>query len=693
MLARIRRRIEPSFGHYGEIRAELEAFVKRFAGQPVAADATETIKKLDIDYAKLAEEEFKLAQAAAREFASRGDYDQAASMLRSMRSRFGDGPWLASRGEEKIRAAEKEIADARGAKAAAAVASATDSVAKAEDALARDDTGGAREALSGRDAWPDEERRRAEDVLKKIAEREKTLAAERERANAWPVFLAAFAEAGDEGLGKAEALVARERSRLEELGLRDRLARIRDLLRDAKFTESIAVEGFLATSRRTRLHRKEKPYSGKVLKVEDGVITLKPVVGDAVEIPIQDIRPEEVTKAAGLLKGDARSRLKAAGYYIVRRELDAAGKVIEGAAGRKASALREDIKAFTDAIAAAAAAAAVEPGPDAVAGPAEARPAGPGPASPAAAEPGVLRRVLRIEPAGDMKLGDAKMFIHFAGPGWRSGAGQGSAVAPDQGFPTSGGGKWEVRGKYNSPKTPATFDFRQTVEDVDSDSVKYSARLTNDAGVDTESLYLAIVLPVSALAGKAVTFDGDPKVFPAEYKDQRVHGGDGLSRTVIPVQGGSMVVDGNYNVFVQDNRKYGSESFEIRLMFSIDGRVVKKGEMDLTMRFAAGPGAAVAAKPPAPEPAPEEGPRDPLPGETGLPGQWAPGLVTEIFEGPKFKKRLGARIDRQIDYFIGGLGIDPCMSKGNRTIRWAGMLLIPTDGKYIFDVDSHNDRT
>jgi hypothetical protein len=695
MLARIRRRIEPSFGHYGEIREELEAFVQRFAGQPVAADATETIKRLDIDYAKLAEEELKLAQAAAREFVSRGDHDQAASMLRSMRSRFGDGPWLASSGEEKIRAAEKEIADARDAKAAAAVASAKDSVAKAEDALSRDDTRGAREALSGRDAWPDEERRRAEDILRKTAEREKALAAERERANAWPVFLAAFAEAGDEGLGKAEALVARERSRLEELGLRDRLARIRGLLRDAKFTESIAVEGFLATSARTRLHRKEKPYSGKVLKVEGGVITLKPVVGDAVEIPIADIKPEEVTKAAGLLKGDARSRLKAAGYYIVRRELDAAGKAIEGIAGQKASALREDIRAFADAIAAAAAA---KPAP--VAGSAKPEPGtdsgARGAAAPASRK---LRDELKIAPAGNIGIANAWMYVHFAAPGWKSSVTQTGAVAPNRGFPTLADGKWRVRGKFNSPKTPATFDFEQTVEDLEADSVRYHARLTNPAGVDTESLFLTIGLPVPALAGKEVAFDDRTQVFPKEKLPKAVFGGQNIRRTIIPVRGGRIVVEGEYNVYVQDSRNHGSDCFEIRLMFNVDGRVVKKAELDVTMRFEAGASDVVAsrsaggaAKPPAPEPAPQEGPKEPLPGETGMPGQWAPGLIAEIFESPKFKKRLGARIDGQIDYFMGVGGLDPCMDNSNRTVRWTGMLLIPSDGKYIFDVDCQRSQ-
>ncbi len=433
-----------------------------------------------------------------------------------------------------------------------------------------------------------------------------------------------------------------------------------------------------------------------MLKVEGGIITLKPVVGAAVEIPLADVNPEEFAKAAGLLKGGAEAKRRAAVYYIVRRELDAAGKVLEGISGRKASALRDDIKAFSDAIAAAAKSAPVavtggakpEPGAD---------PDVQGAGAPASAE---LRSKLKIAPAGNIGIANAWMYVHYAGPGWKSSVTQAGAVTPDRGFPVVADGKWSVRGKFNLPKTPATFDFEQTVEDLDANSVRYRALLTNAAGVDTESLFLTIGLPVPALAGKEVAFDDQTKVFPKEKAGSTVFNGQNISRTVIPVNGGRIVVEGKYGVYVQDSRNHNNDCFEIRLTFKTDGRVMKKGELDVTMRFEAGASDVVAsktpaggaAKPAAPEPVAEEGPKEPLPGETGMPGQWAPGLIAEIFEGPKFKKRLGARIDRQIDYHIGGLGIDPCMGKGDRTIRWTGMLLLPSDGKYIFDLDCPDNK-
>ncbi|MHC4199608.1 MAG: PA14 domain-containing protein, partial [Planctomycetota bacterium] len=71
------------------------------------------------------------------------------------------------------------------------------------------------------------------------------------------------------------------------------------------------------------------------------------------------------------------------------------------------------------------------------------------------------------------------------------------------------------------------------------------------------------------------------------------------------------------------------------------------------------------------------GPAEPLPGETGLPGQWAPGLIAEVFDGHDFRKRVGVRIDRQIDFNFGPAAADLGAPADNFAIRWTGWLLVP----------------
>ena len=46
-------------------------------------------------------------------------------------------------------------------------------------------------------------------------------------------------------------------------------------------------------------------------------------------------------------------------------------------------------------------------------------------------------------------------------------------------------------------------------------------------------------------------------------------------------------------------------------------------------------------------------PKEPLPGETGEPGQWAPGLVAEIFEGKGYTRPVAVRIDPTISFRYG----------------------------------------
>jgi hypothetical protein len=86
------------------------------------------------------------------------------------------------------------------------------------------------------------------------------------------------------------------------------------------------------------------------------------------------------------------------------------------------------------------------------------------------------------------------------------------------------------------------------------------------------------------------------------------------------------------------------------------------------------------------------GPKKPLPGETGKPGQWSPGLIAEIFQGTvDTGKRIGVRIDPAIDFAFGRGPPDLDAPEDGFSIRWSGWLLVPFDGQYSFTA-SGNDR-
>jgi hypothetical protein len=78
-------------------------------------------------------------------------------------------------------------------------------------------------------------------------------------------------------------------------------------------------------------------------------------------------------------------------------------------------------------------------------------------------------------------------------------------------------------------------------------------------------------------------------------------------------------------------------------------------------------------------------PKEPLPGETGKPGEWAPGLVCEIFKGLGFKDRVGVRIDPSPLQDLGKAPPDLGLAPGDYSFRWSGHFLAPVTGQYVFD--------
>ena len=78
------------------------------------------------------------------------------------------------------------------------------------------------------------------------------------------------------------------------------------------------------------------------------------------------------------------------------------------------------------------------------------------------------------------------------------------------------------------------------------------------------------------------------------------------------------------------------------------------------------------------------GPKEPLPGETGNPGEIAPGLICEIFKGVTYFNRVGVRIDRRVDFHFEESPPDLGLEKGTYTMRWRGYLFAFCDGLYRF---------
>ncbi len=88
-----------SLSRYAEMKDVLRIFEEKFPGTRELEEARLFESEIDAAYAALAERALEEAKTAAAAMSSQGRHDDAAAVIRSVASRFGDGDWLATKGQ------------------------------------------------------------------------------------------------------------------------------------------------------------------------------------------------------------------------------------------------------------------------------------------------------------------------------------------------------------------------------------------------------------------------------------------------------------------------------------------------------------------------------------------------------------------------------------------------------------------
>jgi len=811
-LIAIRAMLDPSLTRYDEIRRELEAFLKEFASTPEAAEANSLLAEIDSRRLSAGDRAFWEASESAYALTAQRKFDEAASVLRSLRERADLAGWLRERGESRIETLLKRIEASRAAEA---------------------------------------ERVRS-----------------RERETARRALLASLKEAGSKGVAEVRALLEREKTRFNELSLTEEASRLAAHVRDAQAVEELILDGLRNAAGLVRVQWQGRPYSGKVAGIAGGVLSLKPVVGQQLDIPLAEVSPEELVQASGIAKLGTVPAVKIARYLFVRGDIEGARRLARDATGEGAQALRDDIEWYSSALAPASAPAAEEE----VAAPVAVAQAAAEIAPPAASDhpldtdpalvgywsfdegsgtsardrsgrgaDAILKGALWAEgrfgsglqvgggtyaevsdsenlarllegdytiaawfrpestPTGTGNANDAaygivirtgwhsglhynsdgrfvaeywlltpdrdvyvsskpfppgtyyhlaavvnraegthKLYVNgvlegtgtfdpnatprsYRGIPWRIGIASPGATQfawPAKGIvdevrlysralraeEVSGLARYEVKaaptrlasaaraqqglvGEYfeGTDRNPDKLKLRRVDPTIDFDwgggspapelpADKFSVRWTGELRVPADGRY---EFTVKRDNGFALWVDGRPVI-------QKLDGGFGTETGSVELKAGWVPIRAEY---YEDG---GDAS--VRLAWSGPG--VSGVLPPENLRAAAEPTAVASAtsgqqvKEPAAAVPSEEWPKEPLPGESGLPGQWAPGLICEVFQGDGFRTRYAARIDRCVDFLFGHASPDLKDFSGPYKIRWSGWLLVPFDGSYSFELES-----
>jgi len=269
----IRAMVTPDLAKYGEMRPALVRFPADFPGTPEAEDSKGLLFEIDLAYAQLADEALKIAVEAAGASASRGDFDGALSAIRSVASRFGEGPWLETTGKAKISAATEEFEKRRAERESA---NAGETLAKARAAF---DAGRSAEAVrlvARRADWPADVRAKADELVAEIERKAAAAAAAKKLAEEREAILGEFDRLVT---GREYAAAARlAEAEAAKSGNADAAEMLRAAARIAK-----ALEDLPAAARRgartmvgkdVRLETAKGIAAGELRKVEDDRLVL-----------------------------------------------------------------------------------------------------------------------------------------------------------------------------------------------------------------------------------------------------------------------------------------------------------------------------------------------------------------------------------------------------------------------------------
>ncbi len=112
------------------------------------------------------------------------------------------------------------------------------------------------------------------------------------------------------------------------------------------------------------------------------------------------------------------------------------------------------------------------------------------------------------------------------------------------------------------------FSLSQKIVRVSADEVRYSVNLTSAQAVVTNQVCLSFNLPLVDFGGSKLKFDDKEITLPGDtFKDMSLLHSKAKT-VVLPLNGAHLVLSGDFYCVLQDNRKFKSDTFSLRLLLN-----------------------------------------------------------------------------------------------------------------------------
>jgi hypothetical protein len=180
-----------------------------------------------------------------------------------------------------------------------------------------------------------------------------------------------------------------------------------------------------------------------------------------------------------------------------------------------------------------------------------------------AADPWTPRPGLVVQPDGRIHAGGLSLELQHYDAAWKVSTPKHALL----GSGTRSGNEWRLEAPWNTAAGPARLT--QVMRPAGDDAVEFTAALTG-AG-ETRSFALTVLLEGASYRGGELRIDGRSVVLPVESSEPVLRAGAPARLVAVPLpSGGWLELAGELSVMVQDNQRWGGNSFSVRVQADQD---------------------------------------------------------------------------------------------------------------------------
>jgi hypothetical protein len=149
-------------------------------------------------------------------------------------------------------------------------------------------------------------------------------------------------------------------------------------------------------------------------------------------------------------------------------------------------------------------------------------------------------------------------------------------------------GSHVISGTFVRPAPASPFHLTERLDSGVDGSVKFSATVTSDVEMPSNELSVAFSLPTSVYSGKQIILDKQPFTLPpdpAKKGEAALTASPSVQEIDLPSAAGTLVITGNINVAIQDDREWGDQRYAMRLHFSPDSGPIKESKIEFNLTW------------------------------------------------------------------------------------------------------------